>query len=94
MDEQKASWRHRWMGWADRIDQQATTSGLGEVVRALKAAWVPLAPVAAELVWLVQPAFALFGEAVAIDALADLLTDSGSDQRLPPSNPPDSPESR
>lgn len=94
MDEQKAGWRRRWIGWADHIDQQATTSGLSEVVRALKDACAPLAPVAAELVWLVQPAFALFGEAAAIDALADLLNDPGSGQRLPPSNPPDSPESR
>ena len=94
MDEQKAGWRRRWMGWSKCIEQQATTSGLGEVIGALKTAFAPLAPVAAELVWLVQPAFALFGEAAAIDALADLLTDSRSDRRLTTPDQPDSPECR
>ena len=94
MDEQKAGWRRRWMGWAERVEHQATASGMGEIAGALKSAFAPLAPVAAELVWLVQPAFALFGEAAAIDALADLLTDPGSDSRLTTPDQPDSPDSR
>jgi hypothetical protein len=94
MDEQKASWRRRWMEWAERVEHQGTASGLGEITGALRSSFAPLAPIAAELVWLVQPAFALFGEAAAIDALADLLADPGSDSHLTTPDQPDSPESR
>lgn len=94
MDEQKADWRRRWIGWAERVERQAADSGLGEIAGALKSAFAPLAPVAAELVWLVQPAFALFGDAAAIDALVELLADPGSSSRPTTLDQPDLPESR
>ena len=94
MDEQKANWRRRWLEWGDAVGQQFTQSGLGDIAGALKAASAPLVPVAAELVWLVQPVFALFGEAAAIDALADLLAEPDQGNRHLVSGPSDSPESR
>jgi hypothetical protein len=94
MDEQKAGWRRRWIKWAKQVERQATESGLGEITGALKSAFAPLMPVAAELVWLVQPAFALFGEAAAIDALSDILAAPGSDSHLTAPDQPDSLESR
>lgn len=94
MDEQKANWHRRWLEWGEAVGQQITQSGLGDVAGALKAAFVPLAPVAAELVWLAQPVFALFGESAAIDALADLLTEPDQGNRHLVSGQSDLPEGR
>ncbi|MBN1122584.1 MAG: hypothetical protein JXJ17_16020 [Anaerolineae bacterium] len=59
-------------GWEERLNQ----SGLGGLALSIIHAMRPVAPIAANLLWIVQPAFAVFGRAEEIEALANRLSDS------------------
>jgi hypothetical protein len=66
-------WHARWVEWMDLWQSRADQAGLAGVAEALREGLRPLAPLAAQVLWVAQPSFALFGEADAISALADLL---------------------
>ncbi len=63
--------------WEHRLDE----AGLGEVGRALAWAMRPLAPLAAQLVWIAQPGLGLLGEYESAGALAEWLDDAGARQK-------------
>jgi hypothetical protein len=67
----RSEWRLKLRDWQARID----AAGLGELARGLEQGLRPLAPLAAQLLWVSQPGFALFGQYEAIGGLADLLDD-------------------
>jgi hypothetical protein len=73
MVDEDTEWHARWTvlldGWGHRLDE----AGLGELFRALGGALRPLAPLAAQALWLTQPALGLLGYGQAAGALADLL---------------------
>ncbi len=73
MVDEDMEWHARWMvlldGWGRRFDE----AGLGDLSRALGGALRPLAPLAAQALWVTQPALGLFGYGPAAAALADLL---------------------
>ncbi len=81
-DKQSSSSRSN-TGWEERLDQ----SGLGGLVLSIIHAMRPAAPIAANLLWIAQPAFAMFGRAEEIEALANRLSDppeeDGMDQPPP-----------
>jgi hypothetical protein len=62
-------------GWEERLNQ----SGLGGLVLSIIHAMRPAAPIAASLLWIVQPAFAVFDRAEEIEALANRLGDPPGD---------------
>ena len=66
-------WRTRWVGRMQGWEARADAMGLAGLLGALRDGFKPLAPVAAQLLWVAQPTVALFGEADAISALANLL---------------------
>lgn len=71
-------WRARWVTLVERWQHEAADAGLSDVLGALQMGLRPLAPLAAQVLWVAQPTFALFGEADAITALAELLEDPGA----------------
>lgn len=58
-------------------------AGLDSIVAPLTEVLRPLGPVAAQLLWVMQPTFGLFGYAQAVDALADLLDDPEAGRTRP-----------
>jgi hypothetical protein len=84
MGEDKQS-RGGWSNtsWENRLNQ----SGLGGLVHSILDAMRPAAPIAASLLWIAQPAFAMFGRAEEIESLANRLNDplEDVDQDRPPS---------
>jgi hypothetical protein len=75
MDHSDDQWRIVWLkrlkSWQFRLDD----TGLSGVASAFSDAFRPLGPVAAQLLWISQPGFALFGQYDSIDGLANLLND-------------------
>lgn len=45
-------------------------TGLGGIVKALSEAFLPLKPIMAQMMWFLQPAFGLFGQADEAESLA------------------------
>jgi hypothetical protein len=66
-------WRHHWQRRVQQWEAQAGEVGLSGIYDALHHTFRPLAPLAAQLLWVAQPTLSLFGEAESIGALADLL---------------------
>ena len=66
-------WRTRWVEWMQAWEARAQDAGLAGLVESLRDGLQPLAPLAAQVLWVAQPTAALFGEADAVGALADLL---------------------
>jgi hypothetical protein len=70
-------WQERWhtlaRSWQRRVEQ----AGLGDVSSAVMEALQPLAPLAAQLLWVAQPTFGLIGRGTAIGALAEMLEHPG-----------------
>ena len=58
-------------GWEHRLNQ----SGLGGLIFSIIHAMRPVAPVAASLLWIVQPAAAVFDREDEVEALANWLND-------------------
>jgi hypothetical protein len=58
-------------GWEERLNQ----SGLGGLIHTIIHAMRPVAPIAANLLWITQPAFALFDRGKEIEELANQLSD-------------------
>lgn len=83
MVDSEEQWRSRWLGWRDTWHNRLEAAGLGEIAGAMGAALRPLAPAAAQLLWVMQPAFGLFGQPQAVDALAALLDGPGADRDSP-----------
>ena len=73
MSNQGTGSRQQWLNRAAAWEQRASDAGLAAVFVSLRDALTPLAPIAAQLLWVAQPTFRLFGEADSIGALADLL---------------------
>lgn len=77
------NWRTRWVGRIEAWEARADAMGLAGLWGALRDGFKPLAPVAAQLLWITQPTMALFGEADSISALADLLEHPDSEHPVP-----------
>jgi hypothetical protein len=73
MRETNDIWKTRWLALADRWQSRLSDAGLGEITQAVGQAFKPLAPFAAQMLWFVQPGFALFGHSEAIHTLAEIL---------------------
>jgi|GEM_PF-1395239 len=82
MTDLRVSWRERWLVLAEAWESRAAEAGLSDILEALRGAFHPLMPLAAQLLYVSQPTFALFGQADAVGALAELLMD-GSQPRRP-----------
>ncbi|NDJ52028.1 MAG: hypothetical protein GYB68_02960 [Chloroflexi bacterium] len=67
--EKRTDWQSLGARWQSRLDE----AGLGAVVGAIGQALQPLSPLAVQMLWFSQPAFALFDRGDDIMALADLL---------------------
>jgi len=67
-----------WLERVERWRELANEAGLGGIIDSLGAAFQPLSPLAAQLLWIAQPTLGLFGEAENIGELADLLDHLGS----------------
>jgi hypothetical protein len=65
--------RQQWLNWVREWEQRASDAGLAGVYGSLREVLMPLGPVAAQILWVAQPTFGLFGEADSIGALANLL---------------------
>lgn len=63
----------RWLALAQRWQIRLANAGLGAISQAVGQAFKPLAPFAAQVLWITQPGFALFGHSEAIHSLAELL---------------------
>jgi hypothetical protein len=70
-------WQERWHTLARNWQQRAEQAGLGDVSSAVMEALQPLAPLAAQLLWVAQPTFGLIGRGAAIGALAEMLEHPG-----------------
>ncbi len=73
MRETKDTWQARWLALAQSWQKRLADAGLGEIAQAMGQAFKPLAPFAAQVLWVTQPGFALFNRSEAIHALAELL---------------------
>jgi hypothetical protein len=73
MSDDSFEWQERWVTLAHNWQQRADQAGLGGVSRAMMEALQPLAPLAAQLLWVAQPTFSLFGRGAAIGVLAEML---------------------
>lgn len=69
--------RH-WLEPARNWHHRLTESGLYGPVQAIAEAARPLAPLMAQFVWFIQPAFALIGKFNAVGRLAELLENPDS----------------
>lgn len=76
MRETNDIWKTRWSTLAQRWRHHLADAGLGEITQAVGHAFKPLAPFAAQVLWVTQPGFALFGHSEAVDALAEMLDSS------------------
>ncbi len=68
-------WRRRWLRAHHAWQQRIEAADLQYMADALGGAFKPLAPLAAQFLWLVEPGLALLGGGDAVRALADLLLD-------------------
>lgn len=73
MRETNNHWQTRWLTLAQTWQRHLADAGLGEIACALKQAFKPLVPIAAQVLWFSQPGFALFGQSEAVNSLAELL---------------------
>jgi hypothetical protein len=73
MSRDEFDWQERWHTLARGWQQRAEQAGLGDVSSAVMEALQPLAPLAAQLLWVAQPTFGLIGRGAAIGALAEML---------------------
>ena len=73
MSNDSFDWQERWLTLAHNWQQRADQAGLGGVSRAVVEALQPLAPLAAQLLWVAQPTFGLLGRGAAIGVLAEML---------------------
>jgi hypothetical protein len=71
MGDEETRWRAITQAWEERL----ADAGLADLAQAMREAMRPLAPLAAQLVWFAQPAFALFGRYEAAGELAEYLND-------------------
>lgn len=74
MEDETSRWRGITQTWEERID----AAGLTDLVYAVRTAMHPLAPLAAQFLWFVQPAFALFGKYQIAGELAETLANPGT----------------
>jgi hypothetical protein len=77
MSSEKFDWQARWLTLAHNWRQRAEKAGLGDVASAVMEALQPLAPLAAQVLWVAQPTFSLIGRGVAVGALAEMLENPG-----------------
>ncbi len=89
-------WSMRWLTRVEQWQHRAADAGLLGVMTAIQEGLRPLAPLAAQLLWVAQPTFRLFGETDAIEALAALLNDPAQceAETAPHSDLQPTPESR
>jgi hypothetical protein len=65
-------------GWEERLDQP----GLGGLIHTIIHAMRPVAPIAANLLWITQPAFAMFNRGKEIEELANRLSEPLEDDGM------------
>jgi hypothetical protein len=66
-------WQTHWLSLAQNWQHLLADAGLGEIAHSVGYALRPLAPLAAQILWVVQPGFAILGHSEAVGALAALL---------------------
>lgn len=66
-------WQTRWLSLAQSWQHLLIDAGLEEIAHSVGYALRPLAPLAAQILWVVQPGFAILGHSEAVGALAALL---------------------
>ncbi len=69
----RGTWRNRWLKWEQTLHRHLADRGLSGIADAFSEALRPLMPAIAQLLLVVQPIAGAFGQAQAVDALADLL---------------------
>jgi hypothetical protein len=79
MSSDEFDWQERWLTLARNWRQRAEEAGLGDVSSAVMEALQPLAPLAAQVLWVAQPTFSLIGRGAAVGALAEMLESPGRD---------------
>jgi hypothetical protein len=77
MSTDSFDWQERWRTLARTWQGHADQAGLGGVSRTVLEALQPLAPLAAQLLWVAQPTFSLIGRGAAVGALAEMLESLG-----------------
>jgi len=77
MSRDEFDWQGRWHALARGWQHRAEQAGLGDISSAVMEALQPLAPLAAQLLWVAQPTFGLIGRGAAIGALAEMLEHPG-----------------
>jgi hypothetical protein len=82
MSHEGFDWQDRWLALAHRWQGRADQAGLGGVSRAVVEALQPLAPLAAQLLWVAQPTLSLFGRGEAVGVLAEMLENPGGAEPL------------
>jgi len=77
----RLEWRERWREAGQTWKVRLETAGLGGIAEAFREALNPLTPLAVQLLWLVQPGFAMLGQPELITGLSDLLEENVSAAR-------------
>jgi hypothetical protein len=82
MSNEGFDWQDRWLTLAHRWQERAEQAGLGGVSSAVVEALQPLAPLAAQVLWVAQPTFSLIGRGEAVGVLAEMLEYPGGAEPL------------